>query len=162
MPSLTDNSLVDIIISLILVYALLSVLVSILIEWWSHYSKMRGKQLKQAIFQLLNDQSFNYQYGELFYNHISISGLRNERTLRPPQYISANLFADVLIDIIANQKLHDHPIHLIDKDHAQGKQYELVGTATTKKLQERFTDSLASMKIFYNRFTTRLMVTTLS
>lgn len=99
--SLPDNSILDILISLTLIYGLLSVLVSILIEWWNHWQKSRAKMLHQSILHLLKDP-LNLDYGFLFYSHYTISGLKSTEN-RPPQYISSSTFADVLIDIIAQQ-----------------------------------------------------------
>ena len=142
--NILSNNILDIIISLTLIYGLLSILVSILLEWWNHYSKARGIQLKKAIFQLLNDQSINLHYGELFYNHFLIGGLKNETTRRPPQYVSSKLFADVLIDIIAQQVVHDVPIKLIASNTLQGKNYE-ASTVPEATVQERFLLALKKM-----------------
>lgn len=137
--SLPSNSLLDIIISLALVYALLSVLVSIFIEWWNFRSKARGTFLKEAIGNMLKD-SLNHDYGALFYGHFMISGLRSDGK-RPPQYISSNLFAEVLIDILSNQSLHKQEVKLTNIDAEKGKQYELVGSAPPVNLKERLEQS---------------------
>ena len=118
---LPDNNILDIIISLVLIYALLSILVSILTEWFNKRQKTRGAFLKKSIFQLLNDP-LNVNFGELFYNHYLIDGLRNKTKKRNPQYISSKLFAEVIIDVIANRKLHDHSIKITGIDEAGGKQ----------------------------------------
>src|SRR5258706_5333399 len=133
--TLPNNNILDIIISLTLIYALLSVLVSIALEAWSQYTMARGKQLKEAIHQLLND-SLNFHYGELFYNHFLINGLRSDAK-RLPQYISSNLFAEVFIDIIADQVQHDRPVKLASLDSAQGKQYD-AGEAPPQRVWDRF------------------------
>jgi hypothetical protein len=137
--SLPSNSLLDIIISLALVYALLSILVSIFIEWWNFRSKARGTFLKEAIGNMLKDP-LNHDYGALFYDHFMISGLRSDGK-RPPQYISSNLFAEVLIDILSNQSLHKQEVKLTHIDAAKGKQYELVGSAPPINLKERLEQS---------------------
>src|SRR5258706_13836554 len=99
---LPDNTILDLIISLVLIYALLSILVSILTEWVSQMLKTRSKHLKRSILLLLNDP-LNVHFGELFYSHYLIAGLyyRGKRK-RAPQYISSKLFADVLIDLIVH------------------------------------------------------------
>jgi len=96
------NSLIGVLISIILIYALLSIVVSILVEWWNHMRKSRGKMLAQAIMHMLDDK-LNLEFGKLFYNHPMISGIKYSETKRPPQYISSSMFADVLIDIISQQ-----------------------------------------------------------
>ena len=95
--NLFTNPILEISISLILIYALLSILSSILVEWWNHYRKSRGKLLQDAIFQLLDDP-YNLSYGDLLMNHFLIKNLRNPHNRRPAQYISSNLFAEALID----------------------------------------------------------------
>jgi hypothetical protein len=106
--NLPDNSILDTLISLTLIYALLSVLVSILIEWWNHRQKSRAQMLHQSILQLLKDP-LNLDYGYLFYSHYTITGLKSTEN-RPPQYISSSTFADVLIDIISQQAKKMQPI----------------------------------------------------
>lgn len=114
------NPIVEISISLIFVYALLSILSSILVEWWNHYRKSRGKLLQDAIIQLLYDP-YNLSYGELLMNHFLIHNLRNPHNRRPAQYISSNLFAEALIDIIAQQARHNLKISLPKADDVKGK-----------------------------------------
>ena len=109
------NPIVEISISLIFVYALLSILSSILVEWWNHARTSRGKLLQDAIIQLLYDP-YNLSYGELLMNHFLIHNLRNPHNRRPAQYISSNLFAEALIDIIAQQARHNLKISLPKAD----------------------------------------------
>ena len=119
--NITSNPIFDIIISLTLIYALLSILVSMGIEWINYYSDQRSKMLKESIVKLLSDVN-NLNYGELFYNHISIQSLTKIRPRRHwmflfenknaapkktfPSYVSSSMFADVLIDTIGFQALH--------------------------------------------------------
>lgn len=100
-----EHPVFDIAIGLVLIYALLSIVVSILIEMWNQYRQSRGKLLVVAIKQLLRDP-LNKHYGELLLEHFLIKNLCNPEDRRPPQYISANLFAEALIDIIAQQARH--------------------------------------------------------
>jgi hypothetical protein len=112
-----QNTILDLLISITLIYALLSILVSIAIEWWNNYIKARGAMLKKSIEQLLKDP-FNHEYGYLFYNHTLVSGMKSEiNDCRPPQYISSSNFADVLIDVIAKQIRDRQPLNVsIDAD----------------------------------------------
>lgn len=142
--SLPDNNILDVVISLVLIYALLSVLVSVLVEWWHQKRKTRAKLLKRAIFQMLNDP-FNMHYGELFYNHYLINGLRNEKANRPPQYISSTLFADVLIDVLAKQTLHNKQITSAEDNDVE-KRYKLTNEDKHSKVLERFEFALENLK----------------
>ena len=93
---------IEILIALILVYAILSILVSVLAEWWSSRKKKRGNMLRQAIFQMLNDP-LNLSYGQLLLNHPLVSSMNNKSENRPAQYLDSGIFADALIDVIAQQ-----------------------------------------------------------
>jgi hypothetical protein len=139
------NKILDLLISVVLIYALLSLLVSVLLEWWNHFRKARATQLKLSILQLLNDP-LNLQFGELFYSHFLIDGLRNKAEKRPPQYISSMLFADVLMDIIGNRVLHDYPVELIGESSSQGKQYKLGAKAEGLTTLQRFKYGLDQLR----------------
>lgn len=137
-----DNNILDLLLSLTLIYALLSILVSILLEWWNHYRKSRGKLLKTSIVKLLNDQ-LNYDYGDLLYNHYLISGLKSDG--RPPQYISSTMFAEALIDTVATQVMHCREVKLKAITDG-GKQYEMAGSPPPADVLSRYKSALESMK----------------
>ena len=141
---LPDNNVLDIIISLVLIYALLSILVSILLEWYNQKTRARAKFLRNAIFQLLKDP-LNVHYGELFYNHYLIEGLKNRELKTVPQYISSQLFSEVLIDIIANRKLHDNPVKITGHSGDVGKQYEMVNDRIELDINKHFEEELNSL-----------------
>lgn len=141
---LPDNNILDTIISLTLIYAMLSILVSVLLEWWNHRKKARAKFLKQAVFQLLDDP-LNVNFGEIFYNHFLVDGLKFREGKRPPQYISSSLFAEVLIDILANRKLHDHPIEMTGFSDDIGKEFRLRGGANDDDVMKRFALALEEL-----------------
>ncbi len=103
---LTQSSLLGTLIALGFIYALLSILVSILVEWRNHYKKERGTVLKQAIVQMLDDP-LNAQYGQLIFNHPLIGGMKNGQNNRPPQYLSSSIFSEAFIDIISEQSPQD-------------------------------------------------------
>lgn len=140
------NPIVEISISLIFVYALLSILSSILVEWWNHYRKSRGKLLQDAIIQLLHDP-YNLSYGELLMNHFLIQNLRNPHNRRPAQYISSNLFAEALIDIIAQQARHNLKISLPKADDAKGKIEVVEGQKKSKKSKQVFVRFKAGLEM---------------
>ena len=143
--TIPGNKILDLLISMTLIYALLSLVVSILLEWWNDFKKARALHLKASISQLLND-SINLQFGELFYDHFLIKTLRNKKTKRFPQYISSTLFADVLIDIIGYRDRHDQPVKLIGASVELGKQYAQVEKAATTTLLEQFRNGLEKLK----------------
>ena len=140
-----DNNILDIIISLVLIYALLSILVSILTEWVNQRQKTRSLFLKKTIYKLLNDP-LNVHYGELFYNHYLISGFYNKEHKRLPQYISSKLFAEVVIDLIASRTQYDQPIALAGKSESAGKQYQLLEKKEYASLLEQFNAGLTLLK----------------
>ena len=102
--SILNNPILGTIISIVLIYALLSILVSVLVEWINHYQKSRGKMLRSAIEKMLDDPA-NLEYSSLFFNHRMITGISGNSRKRPPQYISSHMFAEILIDLISQQDL---------------------------------------------------------
>jgi hypothetical protein len=96
-----NNNILMILISLVFIYAVLSILVSILVEWLNYLTKERGKHLHDSIHNLILDEK-NGIMGEKFYNHVMINGLQSLRN-RLPAYISSGMFSEALVDIIAQQ-----------------------------------------------------------
>jgi hypothetical protein len=163
-----NNPIFDIAISMILIFALLSVLVSILNEWVSHRNNRRSIMLRQSILKILKDPH-NLDYGELFFNHLSIEtiskvkptpwynvlnllGKKQPPKKLAPQYISASMFADVVIDVIAAQAQHSQKL-IPAKDNdgkiildATGKKtYLPQGDSPASGLNERFVTALSLM-----------------
>jgi hypothetical protein len=95
------SKILEILIALGLFYFLFSTLVSLLFEWYSHKTQKRGRFLYETILKLLNDP-VNKSYGASLYSHYSIDQLKKNRDSYP-QYISSDMFADALIDIIGSQ-----------------------------------------------------------
>ena len=163
-----NNPIFDIAISMVLIFALLSVLVSILNEWFSHRFNRRSIMLRESILKILKDPH-NLDYGELFFNHISIEtiskvkpkpwynllqlfGKKQPPKKLAPQYISASMFADVLIDVIADQARHSQKLIPARDDDgkiildANGKKtYLPSGDAPVNSLDERFVMALTLM-----------------
>lgn len=92
-----ENPLFETLIALVLIYAFLSILVSILTEWWNQQKKHRAVMLQKAITELLNNAQ-GIDLTGLLYKHPLID--RISKTL--PEYISAATFADALIDTIGH------------------------------------------------------------
>ena len=135
-----NNSIIDVILSMLLIYALLSILVSVLIEWWNHWRKARGIMLKESIMHMLHDP-FNLEYGALFFNHHMIGGIRSYETKRPPQYISSSMFAEVLIDIIAQQVVSE-----VDLERVNSQEGKKVFKPTNKGSSVGFESTMVLFK----------------
>lgn len=131
-----EHPVFDIAIGLVLIYALLSIVVSILMEMWNQYRQSRGKLLAVAIKQLLKDP-LNKHYGELLLEHFLIKNLCNPDDRRPPQYISANLFAEALIDIIAQQARHTFVTLELPKAGERGAEICVAADSSDRTINER-------------------------
>ncbi len=140
--NLADNNIILILISLAFIYAVLSILVSILIEAVNYRSEARGKYLKKSIYKLLKDP-LNNDYGYLFYNHFMIAGLKTFR-FKLPQYISSSMFAEAFIDTIAGQIQHNRQITLSSIE-GDSKQYAFSGEAPPGTVMDRFGQSVQQM-----------------
>lgn len=100
LSSITDSPLLETIICLILVYALLSLLVSTLTEIFNNWNNERGQMLFQGIVKIFADGS-DVNFGELLYKHPMVAAIFKTPT-RPPMYISNFMFSQALIDTIVN------------------------------------------------------------
>ena len=89
----------DTIISLVLIYAVLSVVVSLAVEWLNDRLKERGRFLRGTIGRMVNDP-FNHPFGRLLYQHPMIARLQRSAD-RLPAYISAHGFATAYMDVVA-------------------------------------------------------------
>lgn len=94
--------IIEILIALVLSYAILSILVSILLEAWNNRQKSRGRLLHNAITKMLNDD-LNLNYGYLLINHPLLGELKQRNKSDFFQYLEPELFADALIDVIGKQ-----------------------------------------------------------
>lgn len=144
-----NHPVLDTVISLVLIYALLSIVVSILLEIWNHYRKSRGKLLLEAVHQLLHDP-LNKSYGALLLDHFLIKNLQKRDSRRPPQYISANLFAEALIDTIAQQARHVVVTLSLPDDYGDSRDITLeadksAGDIHAKEVMQRFKTGLEAM-----------------
>ncbi|WP_343634769.1 hypothetical protein [Fluviicola sp.] len=137
-----DNNILLILLSLVFIYAVLSILVSILTEAWSYYSKTRGTFLKDSIYKLLKDP-LNKDYGYLFYNHVTIDGLKSARD-KQTQYISSRMFAEVLVDIISQQAVHNRKINVVTSEDGP-KKYQLEEVPLPETMIQRFQLGVSQM-----------------
>jgi hypothetical protein len=108
---------VEICIALILTFALLSIVVSVVAERWNSMRKVRSEMLKKSIMQMLNDP-LNLNYGYQLINHPLISSMKNPDGQRSFQYLEASLFADALIDVIAQQADKGLPVGTQQEGHS--------------------------------------------
>jgi hypothetical protein len=98
--SLFNSPLFVTIICLILVFAMLSLLVSTITEAINSYFKERGILLYNTIANLFDD-NVNVNFGQLLYAHPMIDNLKKDKKSLP-QYISAEMFSNALIDVVVN------------------------------------------------------------
>lgn len=100
MDAIFQSALFESILSLILIYALLSLLVSTLTEIANKFVKARGQMLYNTLTAFFND-NINVNFGHLLYNHPMIDNIKKDR-FSLPQYISAEMFSTAIIDVISN------------------------------------------------------------
>jgi hypothetical protein len=98
--SFFSSPLFETIICLILIYALLSLLVSTITEAVNSYFKERGTLLYNTVSRLFED-SINVNFGQLLYSHPMISNLKKDDNSLP-QYISPQMFSSTVIDVVSN------------------------------------------------------------
>ncbi len=93
------SSLLELLAGLALIYFLLSMLVSSMVEVFQTRIKSRSKQLYDAISRVLNDKA-DQNRAELFYRHPLISSTQ-QHPGSLPSYIDATAFAHTLIDLVS-------------------------------------------------------------
>lgn len=95
--------IIDTAISLILIFMIMSVLVSCIQEGYVSIYKSRGNMLKFSIYEILDDK-FNKNFGYLLYQHPLIDLLRRKQG-DLPSYIDGKTFAKAIIDMIAEESV---------------------------------------------------------
>ena len=100
LSSFINSSLLETIICLVLIYAVLSIFASTIVEGLNFYFKERGKMLYNSISAMFEDR-MNVNFGQLLYDHPIVAALRKDRS-NLPQYISPEIFANCIIDVIGN------------------------------------------------------------
>jgi hypothetical protein len=98
-----NNSIVGTILAIMLIYALLSILVSILLEWWNQFKKTRAKHLKDSI-ETMIDGMESSKLAQKFYENYMVEGQTKGAEDKPVDHISDDLFAEAFTDVIANLK----------------------------------------------------------
>jgi len=90
--------IIQIIISIIVVYLIFSVIVYVIVEWIAGFLQLRGRNLQKAICNLFDDPG-NKKFGELIYKHPQVATLMlNDKRLTP--YIPARNVSAALIDLV--------------------------------------------------------------
>jgi len=114
--------IIQIVISVIVVYLIFSVMVFTLVEWFTMIIRLRGKKLRDAIFSLFNDIKEKKGMGELLYKHPQIEKLMKDNKL--PSYIPSANVTVALIDLIKSEKEPDanDPSNEDEKTYQQFKQ----------------------------------------
>lgn len=95
-----NSPFISTLICLVLIFALLSLLVSTITEAINSYFQERGRVLFRTIGQLFEDY-VNPNFGQLMYTHPMIDNLKKDKNSLP-QYISAETFANAFTDVVSN------------------------------------------------------------
>lgn len=132
------NPYIDTIISLVLIYALLSVLASILLEWWNHMVKERGVYLQRAIFRMLDDP-LNHNFGYLIYHHPMINGMRRDGNSLP-HYLAPEVFSNALVDVVAELATK------VRYEQREDGSFNTVRDGYDKPLDHRFVKSVGQLR----------------
>jgi hypothetical protein len=97
-----NTSLIELLISLVFIFLLLSIIVSSISELLGNYVNSRGVFLKKALNDVLNDSNYNKNFSELLYDHPQVDLLKRTQE-RLPSYIPSKIFAETLIDVIGRE-----------------------------------------------------------
>ena len=135
MESILNSPLLETLLCLVLVYALLSLVVSNILEVINSYFKERAKLLYKSNSVLLND-GLNVNFGQLMYNHPIIDKLKKDKC-NLPQYISADMFSNAIIDVVGNYSRE----YSFDE-----KKAAIIMDDTEKDIFERFRGGVEKMK----------------
>jgi len=93
-----DHPAIDIALSTILFYVILSLVASAVQEWIASLFGLRSKNLDAGIKRLIGDQ-----YAQKIYSHPLIKNLSKENKL--PSYIAPETFSTVLLELIAKDNV---------------------------------------------------------
>jgi hypothetical protein len=87
--------ILQVIISVVVIYVIFSVVVFFIVEWISSFLQLRGKMLKNAVFDLFRNDTL----GKQVYHHPLVESLRAPNN-KLTSYIPSSGFASALIDTI--------------------------------------------------------------
>jgi hypothetical protein len=91
-------TILQIIISVIVIYLIFSVVVFVIVEWLSGITQMRGRMLEKAIKGMFN----NHEIGRQILSHPVVKNLAAQRKRRPA-YLPASSIAAAIIDIVGTK-----------------------------------------------------------
>ena len=134
-----NNAYLDTLICIVLVFALLSIVVSFVVEWWISQIKARGSFLQMIVRRILRDD-LNHDYGYRIYQHPTINRMRRDENSYP-SYISAETFSNALIETLAEDGGRDR--YVLGED---GQPATRVNDMKDKPLAERFVAGVVNMK----------------
>ena len=92
-----EHPIVDVALGLILLYSTLSLVASVVKEWFSSVFALRAKNLQEGIQTLIGEA-----HAARLYGHPLISTLAKEKKL--PSYIGSGTFASVLVDLLTHDE----------------------------------------------------------
>jgi hypothetical protein len=95
------NPYLDTAIGVAVVYLVFSILGYVVQELWAAIRESRGRMLRKAVYELLND-SLNKGFGVLLFEHPQFNFLKKTEN-RLPSYLPAANFSAALIDIIGRE-----------------------------------------------------------
>lgn len=100
------NPYLDTLIGVIVIVFIFSVFAYVLQEFLASLRESRGRMLRKAIYDLLND-NLNKGYGVLLFDHPQFNFLKKTDN-RLPSYLPASNFANALIDLIGREPYDLH------------------------------------------------------
>jgi len=107
-------SFLDLVIGLIFIYLIYSISCSAIWEIFVNLSALRGKMLRNWFLKVFNEKKDDVTLAEKMLNHPLIKSLSNTEN-KVPSYIPAELFSEVLLDVIVNDSSEDDAIKVPDK-----------------------------------------------
>lgn len=130
--------IIEVVISLALVYFVISTAISGVLEALNKWLNKRGKFLQHAIEKTLNDPQ-NKNWGDLLYNHPVVDGLKKDyKSL--PSYISSDLFSTGIIDVIVNESKKTEVIN------SKPGEVEIIEKLPHDNIFDNFKEGLKSLK----------------
>lgn len=134
-----NSPILDTIISLVVIYFLLSNLVIVLNEIVMHWLESRAKFLQTSLNSVFNDNKLNKNFTLLLYDNPNIDVLK--RTLKKqPHYISAENFCAALVDVISKEA-----IKTTFEQDAITKKFHVIETGLNLTPMEKFAEGVESL-----------------
>jgi hypothetical protein len=160
-----DSSVLDVAIGLVLVFFLLALASSSVVEAIAGISRVRSKYLEKGIKALVGDPSMIYDTS-VFGALSAGSGARSGKS-RKPSYVSARAFADAVVESITTIKSTAHTAEQVKERLPENLRKRLdaitneVGTdvlAIKAKLEEWFDDSMDRVSGAFKRWSQIVLV----